>query len=405
MSKGISTSLGKNEFFTLNLIIEKEAYRINGLPFDRTATNEEMLHLTKDVLQIFQEIEHKITNQARLHLSLEDKLLLTPEECQNYLIKLARCGQDAYKQFFFNQDAQEKFSELRSYPENMKFAPTIFSNYLLFPWEVIYEGDYKKGESEMFWGFHYPISRYLPVNHTPKRQFLLSLNMLFCLHHTLSYAHKQEQPEIEKVLIKNNGKLYLLEFSRKIGKLENGEDLLDHFYQNQYNVLHFACHCRPCRQYEDEVDALIISFINENNNNQQIELEIKHFNRVNGSFQCQPLIFLNACQSAGGVDDLRKTFNLPNIFIKYGAASVIATVCPMPDVFAAAFSKVFYKFFIGKKMLIGKALCETRRFFLEKYNNPLGLAYGLYSPHDYQIAQTPTMQAFAKQTPTTVGMH
>lgn len=227
--------------------------------------------------------------------------------------------------------------------------------------------------------------------------------MLFCLHQTLNYVHQQEQPEIEKLIIKNKGKFYLLQVSKKIKKLQNGEELLEHFYQNQYNILHFACHCRPCRQYEDEIDALIIS-LQEDNNHQQIELEVKNFNRVGGSFQCQPLIFLNACQSAGGVNELRKTFNLPNMFIKYGAAAVIATACPMPDVFAAAFAKVFYEFFIGKKMLIGKALCETRRYFLEKYNNPLGLAYGLYSPHDYQISQTPALQAFAKQTTTVVGI-
>ncbi|NJR18397.1 MAG: CHAT domain-containing protein [Calothrix sp. CSU_2_0] len=234
---------------------------------------------------------------------------------------------------------------------------------------------------------------------------ILSLEMLFCLHQTLNFVHQQEQPAIEKLIIKHKGKFSLLKVSKKIQKLQDGEELLAHFYQNQYNILHFACHCRPCRQYEDDVDALIISLQEEDNHNaQQIELEVKNFNRVNGVFLTQPLIFLNACQSAGGVDELRKTFNLPNKFIQYGAAAVIATACPMPDVFAAAFAKVFYEFFIGKKMLIGKALCETRRYFLEKYNNPLGLAYGLYSPHDYQIAQSPAFQAIAKPAKTPVGI-
>lgn len=85
MKRGISKSFGKNEVFAFNIIIEKNDYRINGFSLERSATNEEMLHLTKDTLRVFQEIEHKITNRKRLHLSPEDKLLLTPEECQEYL--------------------------------------------------------------------------------------------------------------------------------------------------------------------------------------------------------------------------------------------------------------------------------------------------------------------------------
>jgi hypothetical protein len=403
VSKGISNSFAKKEFRRVNLIIGTDSYSIDGFHFGRDATNEDMLYLTKDTLQVFHEMERSITSKTKIHLSPGEKILFTPEECQYFLNQLARCGQQAYQQFFFNKDAQEQISTLRSYPKSMKFAPTFYSNSIIFPWELLYEGDYKKVEVEMFWGFHYPISRCLTVNQIPKTQVLSSLDMLFCLHHQLNYAHEQEKPEIEKLIIKNKGKFYLLQVSKRITNLENGEELLEHFYENQYNVLHFACHCRPCRKYEDEVDALIIS-LQEDNKNHQIELEVKNFNLVRRNFQSQPLIFLNACQSAGGVDELRKTFNLPNMFIKYGAAAVIATACPMPDVFAAAFAKVFYEFFIGKKMLIGKALCETRRYFLEKYNNPLGLAYGLYSPHDYQIAQIPAMQAIAKQTKTPVGI-
>ncbi|PAX47908.1 CHAT domain-containing protein, partial [Brunnivagina elsteri] len=367
MKRGISKSLAQNKVFAFNIIIGKDDYRISGFSLERNATNEEMLHLTKDTLRIFQEIEQKITDRKKSDLSPEDKLFLTPEECQAYLTKLAGCGRDAYEQFFFDKYAKSELTKLRSYQSKMQFAPTIYSDSLIYPWEVLYEGDdYKNPKVDMFWGFHYPVSRALTNKPPTERKYLLSLEMLFCLHQTLNFVHQQEQPAIEKLIIKHKGNFSLLKVSRKIQKLQDGEELLAHFYQNQYNILHFACHCR---QYKDDVDALIISLQEDDNNTQQIELEVKNFNRVNGVFLTQPLIFLNACQSAGGVDELRKTFNLPNKFIQYGAAAVIATACPMPDVFAAAFAKVFYEFFIGKKMLIGKALCETRRYFLENYNN------------------------------------
>ncbi|MEP0885183.1 hypothetical protein NDI49_26895 [Trichocoleus sp. ST-U3] len=78
---------------------------------------------------------------------------------------------------------------------------------------------------------------------------------------------------------------------------------------------------------------------------------------------------------------------------------MIATACPVPDLFAAAFAKVFYEFFLrglvvedeatGEKgirlMTIGQALRATRWYFLKEFNNPLGLAYGLYSPANYRL--------------------
>lgn len=100
-------------------------------------------------------------------------------------------------------------------------------------------------------------------------------------------------------------------------------------------------------------------------------------------------------------EELRRTFNLPKAFIKRGAAAVIATACPVPDAFAAAFARVFYRFFLQgeevmdkrtgdkavKLMSIGEALRATRWFFLKECNNPLGLAYGSYSPAHYQLAR------------------
>ncbi|MDF5729876.1 MAG: CHAT domain-containing protein [Rhizonema sp. PD38] len=380
--RGISSSIPTpTEFSPLEILITENNYRISINDFSRTATDSVLLNFTKNVLKCFQEIERNINKKKQLQL--------TTEERDHYLKSLARWGRQAYQEFF-SEDAQKiKYQ----YSQVMKFAPIFVSKLLPFPWEVLYEGEYQKCDPEMFWGFRYPIARNLAPSKTASLEQVLPLNMLFCLHHRLLHAPQQEQPEIEK-LVRNSGKFYLLKLSNELKKLEDGEALVAHLYQTQHNILHFACHCRPSSQYEDEVDALIISLITDDINAQEIELETYNFRDVSGAFQCQPLIFLNTCQSAGGVDELRKTFNLPEKFIQHGAAAVIATACPVPDLFAAAFAKKFYEFFISEKMMIGKALCETRRYFLEVYNNPLGLAYGLYSSPYYRIAQAPAAMRF-----------
>ncbi len=375
MSRGISSSIPlQNEFFPLDILITENYYRISINDFPRSAADPLLLNFTKNVLQCFQEIEKS------------KKLQLTIEERNYYLKSLAKWGRRAYQEFF-SQDAQKTTFH---YSQVMNFAPIFVSTMLPFPWEVLYEGEYQKGDPDMFWGFRYPIARNLTPGKTAALEQVVPLNMLFCLHHKLLHAHKNERPEIEK-LVRMLGKFHLLQSSKEAIKFADGEALVTHLYQTQHNILHFACHCRPCKQSEDEVDALIVSLIEDENTTQEIELEAYNFSDVDGSFQCQPLIFLNACQSAGGVDELRKTFHLPAKFIQRGAAAVIATACPVPDLFAAAFAKVFYKFFIDDKLMIGKALCETRRYFLKEYNNPLGLAYGLYSSPYYRIAQAPAV--------------
>ncbi|MCP4415106.1 MAG: hypothetical protein GY805_00690 [Chloroflexi bacterium] len=78
------------------------------------------------------------------------------------------------------------------------------------------------------------------------------------------------------------------------------------------------------------------------------------------------------------------------------AAGVIATACTIPDKFASAFAMEFYRRLLPKAdsgnqmsqmMLIniGEALMETRLHFLKHYNNPLGLAYGLYAVSNQKL--------------------
>ncbi|NJR63710.1 MAG: CHAT domain-containing protein [Cyanobacteria bacterium CRU_2_1] len=275
-----------------------------------------------------------------------------------------------------------------------RLAPLFKSDLLLFPWEVLYEGDYRDGKPESFWGLRYPVARHLIPSKLYAMELALPTDMLFCLNHRLPYAPQQERPAIE-ILARKTGKFSLL---RTLTHISSGETFLEHLYQARHNVLHFACHCRPCKKYEDDIDALLISLVEDETNLAQckeIELETYNFDDIDGFFQAEPLVFLNACQSGGGLDELRKTFNLPARFIEHGAGAVIATVCEVPDSFAALFSKVFYEFFLDQKMMIGDALHKTRWYFLTEYNNPLGLAYGLYSPAYYRLAQPPMMEGAA----------
>jgi hypothetical protein len=86
-----------------------------------------------------------------------------------------------------------------------------------------------------------------------------------------------------------------------------------------------------------------------------------------------------------------ETLNFPTGILNFGAGGVIATACIMPDNFASAFAREFYRYLWASSSPngladIGEALLKTRLHFLKKMNNPLGLAYGLYAASDQQLS-------------------
>ena len=309
----------------------------------------------------------------------------------------AEWGMIAYRRFFEDEKARKRLNKSISWSNGV---PTFVSALTPFPWEVLYEGDDDtEGNPDMFWGLRYTPARILnPETDTvyPDEQ-TLPLDMLFCLHHKLMQSHQQERPVIEQLVLKALGKNRFSVLGgtgcglTKLADPEiSGKVLLQYLDTSTHNIVHFACHCgRDERRDGDGNDTLLFSLIN----NEQVDgdmpvicLKTKDFYRITSKFKYRPLVFLNACQSASGApDELGKSFNLPKVFIKHDAAAVIATICPVPDLFAAAFAREFYDRFLDQQMTIGDALRATRKFFLEEHNNPLGLAYGLYSPAHYRL--------------------
>lgn len=393
---GISSAIQPQTMASfLPIVINEKQYSIPWFTYDRSTTDSELLAFTEGVLNCFWRIEKTVKTTG--------SLTLDPDFGQKQLVELAKWGRLAYQGFFRDENARQLLQSRFQNMGNEIPAPTFISKLVPFPWEVFYQGShYHEANLKDFWGLHYTPARIL----TPERdisqhvmQQALPSDMLFCLHHKLRQAHQQEWPAIRKlILLTNHDRCCLLSPTGKLTTVATGESLLEYLDQATHNMLHFACHCQPG---DAKIDTLLISILQDDlneeitGNAQVIELGALTFDLIDGKFQRRPLIFLNACQSAGGADELRKTFNLPQMFVRRGAGAVIATACPVPDLFAAAFARHFYTFFLSGQMTIGQALLETRLHFLTKHNNPLGLAYGLYSPAYYRLAQPPMMEGAA----------
>lgn len=371
-------------------ISQQKKYRIYyGPPHDWEVTDELILEWTEAVIQIFGVLSNKVMETERVTLDCDWS--------GTQLVKLAQWGRRAYKLVFNNQARKDLALYITEMQQGglQAVAPTIHSNMILFPWEVLYQGE-KNYKANDFWGFKYPLARVLTPGKTvwnyPGQQSL-PLDMLFSLHHNLHLSHQKEWPQIKELIkLTDQGQCLLLgpqclHTTDDEPRPEN-ERLLTYLHHAQHNLLHFACHCTLGN---NGAHSLLVSLIQDENNlesAEEIELNTYTFIDIEeNKFRTKPLVFLNACQSAGGGDKLRTIFNLPALFIKHEAAAVIATACPVPDLFAAAFARVFYNKFLKERLTVGEALRKTRIYFWKEHHNPLGLAYGLYSPAHYRLVQ------------------
>jgi hypothetical protein len=325
-----------------------------------------------------------------------ESIELTQATCEKVLTKLAILGHEAFVELF-NDDSQEHLGA-RLTDKEPPYCPTFLSASAPFPWELLYPDDIDEfgppADPNPFWGLRYSPARVLdardPLLHV-SRQALPS-DMLFCVHERLREAHEHEWPEIEQLVRGSPDARFLLLHEDGAVAVTNGPALLRYLDESSHTMVHFACHCR---QGGDADDALELSLVAREpaTGGTLITLETTTFRLVSkGKLKRQPLIFLNACQAAGGGDTVRQVFNLPGKFVARGAGAVVATACPVPDRFAAAFAREFYRLFLSSEcMSIGEALRRTRWHFIRgPYFNPLGLAYGLYTPAHYRLAAAPT---------------
>jgi len=161
-----------------------------------------------------------------------------------------------------------------------------------------------------------------------------------------------------------------------------------------YDLIHFACHCEPSEKSEflSQLEMMVAG--------EKITLDVAQlatsFSRkeIWNEEDAGPLVFLNACGS-GQQQRIYDPPGFPDKWIKHqGALAVIATLCPIPDYFAHAFAKKYYAVLfeaieaskekapdpaIVRNCNLSEALLTTRRYFMEQFNNPLGLAYVLFA--------------------------
>ncbi|MEH2093399.1 CHAT domain-containing protein [Nostoc sp.] len=303
----------------------------------------------------------------------------------DYLNRLRGIGKAAYNKILpstAGEYLKDKEIEEKQRGLSLTFqTPTEIS----FFWEMLYAGEPFSVETHEFWGFRHPIGRtYWGEFNFPDR-IQLQGGIFSAIHHKLKYS----QREVEQVAQLLHQVCQRLSLKLNLHLLENiipieticTNRLLELFHDPEfrYGIIHFACHCLASEGvYTPQ------AYLSLTTQQKKIEIELEALLAWQKyGFQNRPFVFLNACGSATP-GQLLQTMNFPSGMLSFGAAGVIATACAIPDRFASAFASKFYELLLGKlennmSVDIGEVLLETRLYFLWEYNNPLGLAYGLYA--------------------------
>jgi hypothetical protein len=162
-----------------------------------------------------------------------------------------------------------------------------------------------------------------------------------------------------------------------------------------YGLVHFACHCTPGAGNE------FLSRLDLKVGGEEICLDAGFISAALSRPAKRrddpgPLVFLNAC----GTGEVSAKQRPPGFPLKWmenqGALAVLVTLCPVPDYFAHKFASKFYEILskavahpetrAGRRnRYVAETLLLTRRHFMKKYNNPLGLAYVLYGMKDVHV--------------------
>ncbi|MFD5477396.1 CHAT domain-containing protein [Streptomyces hawaiiensis] len=92
----------------------------------------------------------------------------------------------------------------------------------------------------------------------------------------------------------------------------------------------------------------------------------------------RPLVFFNACRSAGEIDWFSSSLGWAPQFLRAGAGAFVGTLWPVRSDSALLFANAFYSHFVAKGQNLGEASLQARRAIRDQGGDPTWLAYAVY---------------------------
>ena len=406
----------------------------------KRAFAQQLLELSLDLVEQIKEDKTEIGNPngPEYDKRIFDKLSLKEATSQLYLEQLKTIGfglRDKLNPKLF--DAFKKRGFMKQQPAEEPAMAFYTYGQAQVLWDMMYE-ELDPGEDaewEHFWGFRVPITHWQPgQNRDHKIQ--LKRGLFSAVDETLAFANDEvsllaqqltgglchrslcdefknraqnelrrklnDPAAVEKWFQAQTAKSWFSSFIEKLNEGTKEQDAITlqtikwkekairaifSDPEFTYELIHFACHCEPDKLSE------LLSQLKIHIAGEEISLSVALMSVGGEARSDQPgsLVFLNACGTGEQGQNAEPPGFPENWISKRGALGVVATLCTVPDLFAHAFARKFYKTLFEsvanakapmRERYLAEALLETRRFFMTECRNPLGLAYVLYSVRD-----------------------
>jgi hypothetical protein len=377
----------------LTFLPENDGYRVilSG-PVAATAhlpLNQRYLaHIVAQARRALFEIVHFEAGDVRVY---QTRINIPTAVDERLLPKLANAGYDLFDQIFYGpgHDLQARAlgDALRKMAQEQDLHLQIFSKNFMLPWGMMYVGDDPdEPDPEMFLGLRHI------VEHIPLQQNMqvldyeidisdglhIGLNVNTDIDQQMGQPIIQRQIDSWQATAQRNSQIKVDVRKDHLSVLEalNTGDAPD-------DVMYFYCHAESFDLNEPEKGTPDYSRLIFNNHQ---ALTLRKLGRNRELLTGQPLVFINACESAELSPEFYDGF-VP-YFVNKGARGVIGTECETPALFAEEFAKRFFEQFLKAEASLGEIFLALRREFYFENHNLLGLLYALYVDGDTRLSNT-----------------
>lgn len=288
---------------------------------------------------------------------------------------LKRTGNRLWKELI-PDGLKEKYWEFKSSVKSL----LIISDEPWIPWEITKPYKFNKGkqEQEPFWCEQFAISRWLSgpgvANLCPIDPADLAIPIA-PNNTNLSWAQQEATfvKELNQSCVSVN-----IESIPIISRVLDLEDYLEE-NQNQFSILHFACHGMFNTTSPDD-SAIQLSDCLLRPSDMYLDFSHKSL---------RPMVFINACHGARVGFSLTQIGGWAKQFVDAKVAVFIGAMWEVDDEIAFEFAQTFYtKLRETDDIAIAEAFQQTRKAIREKYpNNSTWLAYSLYAHPEARIIQ------------------
>ncbi|HEU4325699.1 MAG TPA: hypothetical protein VFS21_21345, partial [Roseiflexaceae bacterium] len=299
-------------------------------------------------------------------------ITITDDVARRSVVPLADAGQLVWRQLFDradNPELQALGQRLRSLPDGTSVQFVLKSSEFVLPWAVLYDGPGPVTPENLnwraFWGYRYQIDTLLQgsypsptIERTAPELYALLNNGDLLSHSETQASHiTQNLPQIRAQVLWGDDACAFLSRGPVSG-----------------DMVYCFCHGddKSIRPQSDQLPSeAVLRF------GARAKIRLADINVESCS---QPLVFLNACETAALQPFHRDGF-APFFLQRWGARGFVGNEIKVPQTLGHDFALHFWELFVSG-VPVGKILWQLRRYYVETHCNALAFTYSLYGHGD-----------------------